>query len=108
VDELRRDMVEKRDGIRAYMVGPHDLGSRCKREQYEGVIVKIARQVDRPVVERETPGEASIGKPRRPPQEFESKRNRLLGARHAISGSSGKHVGLARRDAQTPVRCPTL
>jgi hypothetical protein len=100
----RRDMVHKRDGIRPYAVSTHDFRRRGKREQYEGVIVEVAREVDWLVVEIETPGEASVGKPRRPPQEIKSKRNRFLGARYVVSCSCGKHIGLARGNAQAPKR----
>ncbi len=72
------------------------------------MVIEITRQVDRPAVKIETPGEASIRKPRRPLQEVKPKRHRFLGAAHAVPRGLGKHVGLARCNAQTPKRSPAL
>src|SRR5260370_8058850 len=84
VGKPRRDMVDKRDGVRAHAVSTHHLGRCRKREQDEGVIVEVERFIDRLVVKVETPGETSVGQQRRPSQEIKSQRNRLLGVWYAV------------------------
>jgi hypothetical protein len=108
VDKVRRDMLDERNCIGTDMVGAHHIGGRRKRQQDKGVIVEIARVIDRLVVKVKAPGETAVGKPRRPPQEIKSEYDRLLGAGHTVSSSCGKYIGLARRDAQAPKRRVTL
>jgi hypothetical protein len=108
VDKLRREMLDERDCIRTDVVDTPHVGRRRKREQDKGVIVEIARPIDRLVIKVKTPGETSVSKPRRPPQEIKSERDRLLGARHTVAGSYAKHIGLTRRNAQAPKRRVTF
>jgi hypothetical protein len=85
MDKISADVVDHCHRLRAQAFGPDHGCRRGEGEQHEGMIVKIARPIDRPVVEIETPGEAAFRKTRRPSKEVEPEHDSFEGVRHAAA-----------------------
>ncbi len=85
MSKVLADIIDQLQRLRAQALGPDHPCSGGKGEQDEGVIVEVARPVDRPVVEIEAPGKAAFRKTSGPLEERESEHHGFACVRNAVA-----------------------
>src|ERR1700685_3303604 len=83
--KISADIIDNRYRLRAQAFDAYHRRRRGEGKQHEGVVAKIARRIDRFVVEIEPPGEAAFRKTSRPPKEVEPEHDGFAGVRHATA-----------------------